>query len=41
MQIHAPLTLNHSKIFQNTYVSELDLDKISDHIDVEMAINLG
>ncbi len=41
IQIHGPLTQNHNKILQNTYTSELDLDKISDHIDLEMAINLG
>lgn len=35
------MTQNHNKILQNTYISELDLDKISDHIDLEMAINLG
>jgi len=31
----------HSKILANNYVSELDLDKISEHLDLEMAINLG
>jgi hypothetical protein len=41
IQIHCPLTNTHNKILQNTYISELDLDKISDHVDLEMAINLG
>jgi hypothetical protein len=41
IQIHGPLTENHGKILKNTYVSELDLDKISDNIDLEMAVNLG
>jgi len=41
VQIHGPQTQNHNKILANTYISELDLDKISDHIDLEMAINLG
>ena len=41
MQIHAPNTVAHSKILQNTYLSELDLNSISDQLDIEMAANLG
>lgn len=41
MQVHAPWTFNHQRILQNTYVSELDLEQVSEHVDLEMAVNLG
>ena len=41
MQIHAPNTVPHGRILQNTYLSDLDLDAISEKLDLEMAANLG
>jgi len=41
MQLHAPATFGHSKILQNTYLSELDIDAISVRLDLELANNLG
>ena len=41
MQIHAPNTVPHGKLLQNTYLSELDLPSVSEQLDLEMAVNLG
>ena len=41
MQIHAPNTVPHGRILQNTYMSDLDLEAISEQLDLEMAANLG
>lgn len=41
MQIHAPNTTNHMRILNNSFLSELDLDAVSEQIDLEMAVNLG
>ena len=41
MQLHAPNTVPHVKLLQNSYISELNLSQISSLIDIEMAVNLG
>ena len=41
MQIHAPNTVTHGKLLKNSYITELNLEQISNQLDLEMAVNMS